>query len=768
MSQPAYKENPAKALIAKLSVPTELGVGNKASAEAIGQGIAYKLKNFMAREMTNLDKADLKMFLSGQLDKEVWIETRALGEGQGMGQTNNAQAQRIAKALFKTNQLLLREMHSAGIPVRNLPEFVAPLTHDINAIRAAGVDAYVASVIDMNLDRKAFFGPEIAGDRAKEIEFLKDYYKGITLGKTGAKTALTVQSFDDLIYGNNLATKLTESRTIKFQDAKAEFDYNEKWGKANLSELTLANYDKKGRALGLISQFGSNPEKNLKVVMQNTERGLRREGNFEAADRLRANADSVMSVYHNVSGKSQIPGQGTAAEIARNVRALQVVSKLFNSGIRSIGNFAVTAATLKTYTGENFFETLGKSIFDFTKTLPPGEKSAQARDLGYFFMDSAQEISRTFGDGDLSTGGVLSKSAKLMMKLNAMDIMNNGQKIAAARGLYSSVAKNLEGEMSSRMKATFLGANISEADQALLKTAIKDMPDGRRMLLPEDIRNIDPELVKQRVAEYNDSLPKGFKKAGRLTPEAYLTDLENKYFGLAVQTGNISSTTPGGRERAALLGQTYAGTLKGEALRFMGQFKTFWVQSYLTSLQVLNANPDEAKLARGIVMSGKKDYMTMAQWAVTGTALGYIGQAMIDVANGKNPKSPKDIATWFDALAKGGVGGIYADFVGQSDPYFGFSESILGPVPGQVFGAGAKIVGNLREGKGTQAERLGVRLLKSNTPFQQMPGVKQALDYAIFDNIQEALTPGYKAKQSVKNLVEDRKNRLNIGFKGTR
>jgi hypothetical protein len=769
LNQEAYRDNPIEGMVARLTAATDLGVLNRESAEFKGFAMARDLNNFAAGKLHEMGVT--REFLSGANQKNVWIETRALAENRGIGSTKDEVAMKIATVINGVNKKMFDMQRNIGIPLREMPEYVVPLTHDIPSIREAGEDAWVADMKTRNLDKKAMFG-EAAGNSSEEDKILRSIYKGVTLGKTGMKTNLTVDSFDEVIFGKNLTKKLTESRTIRFLDAASEHDYNEKWGKANLSELFFSNIERKSRMMGLVDVFGSNPERMLRQTLSTFEASARKGERLETADMVKKNTDKVMNAYHEVSGQAAIPGTNVKAQIGHSLRMMNVLSKLWDSGLRSTTNLPMTAMTLKTYAGGNFFEHLGAVTADFIKTIPKGASRQTTERLGYFARDFIADMNASFGAG--AGTGLGGKMARLQFKLNGMDYINNRVQGAFAKIFMSDLAEaTAKGwdTANPRMQASMLSAGIKKEDFGVLAHAIEDMPDGRKMVTGEGIDNIPVDILIARVEEYNKNLPQGFKRSGKVTVDSYKQDLKYKFLGLVAQGAMASSTSAGARERAVFTRGTYKGTNAGEVLRLFGQFKTFWAQNFNLVTAAMQASPDEAKLARGILMSGKKDFITPAQFFVMATAFAYIGDTLIEASRGENPKDPRKLETWVNAMAKSGAGGLYSDMLFGDVSMWGMTENVLGPTFGQAFGPAVKAISQGRDeitgkkkGSGPQLENMATRLIRNNIPFQRAWGAKQALDYLQFDVIQESLTPGYKAKQSIKNILETRKNRINIGF----
>jgi hypothetical protein len=313
-------------------------------------------------------------------------------------------------------------------------------------------------------------------------------------------------------------------------------------------------------------------------------------------------------------------------------------------------------------------------------------------------------------------------------------------------------------DLDPRMKAEVMGIGLGESDFNIMKSARQTMPDGRVMLTPEGIEKLDlnDPALKARAAEM------------KMTPAKYRDEVQYKYMGSMNQAASTASTTAGAREQSLLKLGTKAGTPQGELLRLFAQFKTYWAQDFNIMNELVNSRPDEQMLAKGILQSGKKDFTSVAQWMVGMTVLGYAEMSLKDLYNGKTPRSPKDAATWGEAMSYGGAGGIYTDTLFGGSSYQNFSENLLGPTIGQVAGPGIKIAREVLDDKlhGQATSKYGagdiratakseaVKLIRNNIPLQQYPFIKQGLDHLQYNVIQESLTPGYILRQQNKQLKQ--------------
>jgi hypothetical protein len=758
--QPAFKGDIVAAVKARLTQFNGLANGGRDSAYSRGLAIHQRL---LTRFLSELEKnpEDFRVLKSGQLDKEIGIETRALGENRGMGQTGNEQAQRIAKVLHDTNRMLMREHLNSGVPLGDMAGYVAPLTHDVPTLRNAGVDKWVDDVKKLPLDKQAVFGTK-AGDSEAEDEILRGIYKGASLGKTGVKSPLTVDSFDESIYGQgtNLARKLTESRSLKFSNYDGEYQYNQMYGKDNLLNTFTGNLEKKSRMLGMIQVFGSNPENMINSTLDRMESQLRSSGDDAGASKIQRERQTVEFQLHEMTGRGSIPGDNTLAKIGSTNRAVQILSKLSNVGLRKLIDFPTMAMSLKSYEGGNFLQHLGSGLMEFGKTTASKET---LKDMGEFFQDFSKD------------DGILPNLTKMQMKINGIGMLTDKVRQSFANLIQRDIGGHAAAgtdfkALPERLQATLLGAGIEDKDWQIIRQGTETAADGRVMLTHEGIGALDPELVKDRVKEL-----KAETKGLRLTPEGYLGDLQNKYLGMVINGSNVSANVAGPAEHAIFNRGTYKGEVWGEILRMVGQFKSFWAKTTNSALMAMNSNPDSEMLAKGILQSGQKDFVTPSQWIVAATAFSYLGDSAIQLARGKNPMDPTNTKTWMTALGHAGAGGLITE-LSTPDADNGLSEQLLGPTLGQLAGPVAKLVGQSEKdlingpgprggGRGQAEEKMALRLIRNNLPFQNYPGVYQLMN-AVQDNIQESLTPGYKMKRSIKQALDDHQNRVNVWGSG--
>jgi hypothetical protein len=197
--------------------------------------------------------------------------------------------------------------------------------------------------------------------------------------------------------------------------------------------------------------------------------------------------------------------------------------------------------------------------------------------------------------------------------------------------------------------------------------------------------------------------------------------------------------------RRLTLQGTRPGTVTGELLRAMAQFKGFPVAftNRVLGRALLGYEPTERMLqARnlGTLLGGL-------------FVMGYLAMTIKDVLRGWSPRDPSKPDTILAALLQSGGAGIYGDFLFAQANRFGNSaaETVAGPLGGALFGA-INLAAQTRDLEARPAQALNLAL--SNTPFASLWFARPVLDFLILNSLRESLSPGFIARQD-KSRRED-------------
>jgi hypothetical protein len=193
----------------------------------------------------------------------------------------------------------------------------------------------------------------------------------------------------------------------------------------------------------------------------------------------------------------------------------------------------------------------------------------------------------------------------------------------------------------------------------------------------------------------------------------------------------------GARERLKKTWGTEAGTAGGELWRSAMLFKGFsmsMVQKHWARAGSMASATDRAAYA--------------ARLLVIGTITGAIATQLRNLVAGKDPANIAEPRFWVEAILRGGGLGFYGDFLYAEATQH---DTSLIPAIGGPLATEAETAWNLTGAaafKAARGERTdeGAKLIRwgrSNVPFINMWYTKAAFDHLIWNELQEASSPGY-------------------------
>jgi len=268
----------------------------------------------------------------------------------------------------------------------------------------------------------------------------------------------------------------------------------------------------------------------------------------------------------------------------------------------------------------------------------------------------------------------------------------------------------------------------------LRRTDVK-RAEGTAFMVPEQAREIGDEAAKAYLTG------KGFKGSGpqvrRLKEE-----IESQLRSYFVDRVEFAVIQPDARTQSILRQGTRPGTVNGELMRFVTQFKSFPTAVLTKSVgrELYGRGADSLGQA---LRSGNGEMRGLVNLIIGTTVFGYLAGAAKDLAKGRTPRDPNSFKTWFAAMAQGGGAGIYGDFLfGEVRNRFG--GSVLDTLAGPTAGAFSDIVdlyGRVRDGDDPSAAALSTFI--NNAPGANLFYTRAALDYLVLYQLREAMSPGY-------------------------
>lgn len=677
--------------------------GARFSAEAEGKALANVYTSGVVGE---LDRAGLlSAARTGAIERDWVRELAELNKSEGgrPGISGNKEARQLADILHRYQAMAKNGLNDAGAWVGDYDGYVSRTAHDPDRIRRAGYEAWRAAAL-AGLDKDRTFQ-----DVDEPEKFLRGVYNGLV---TGVHLSIDGgEGMKDPAFSGpgNLARRLSQERVLHWRSPEAWLDYQRQFGEGNAFAAVMHSLDRAARETALMRRWGTNPRAEFQADLRWLQEHYR-DANPDAVLRLRSNLNSLQNRFDFLDGTANMPVNRLGARVGSATRVIESMAKLGGVAFTHLSSIGSKAAELR-YHGIGFLERYGDGLESFLRGRGvKGSGTREVMDLLGAGMEGMQRDLLSRFEPDDTAPGVLSKLANTFFKWTGLTYLMNAQKAGAEFVLSRHLGAMLDKPHDVLPAATQRLLGLYRIDPAEWE-ALRGVPDhaaiGERRFLTPD--------------------------AAMRLPAGASPDLAMRLHALFHDVAERAIVTPGIPERALLLGGTRPGTLWGEALRFIAQFKQWPAAAIRQGLgrELYGGQTKPAAIA-GIL-----------HMAVASMVTGYLAMTLKDLTKGRTPRDPRDPKTWAAAMMQGGGFGILGDYLFGDYNRFGqnFAETALGPVLGQGASTAIDLWNRLKNGQDLAPEAF--RAFLDNTPFVNLFYTRAALNYLFLYQIQEALNPGY-------------------------
>ena len=652
-------------------------------------------------------------------DLDLANELARIGDETGAHgrDTGNAAAKQAAEIIAKTQEAARQTLNMRGAFIRKLPGWIARQTHDSVAVAAAGFDRWAAAILP-RLDERTFDGVKDRDD------FLLHAWQGITNGIHGSGTqGEWLGGFKGY---SNRAKKASAERVLHFKSADDWHAYNEQFGAKTVLEAVSSGIESTARSAALMEVWGTNPEAMFNHVLDTIKR--RKGITQKQVEAL--NSRWLKANFEAVNGTANVGGNPKWARRNANLRAWVTMSKLGGVMLSAFPDIGIQASSLR-HNGVSYFDGLANGFASIMR----GKGAAEQREIADLINAGTQgiigSVFERFGVNE-AAGGKMTRAMRLFFKANLLewwtDSMKTGVGLMLSKNLASYQSRGFS-ELPPLLQLNLRRYRLGDAEWNLLRGIDTKQADGERFMTADAVDMIPDSAIKA----WSKAEKAGSIKRAR---DELRTRL-NTYFATEIRT---AMTEPGARERVIGTWGTAAGTLPGEAIRYLMQFKTFGI-TFATR-----------HIAREFLRSGQLDKTGLAALILGTTTLGYVAMTAKEWVKGKNPRKVEDMGDAAKvvgaAMAQGGGLGIYGDFL--FGEYNRFGGGLVGTLGGPAVGTAedlAKLFGATKDwaqGKTkTDPGAKAFNIAKDNTPFLNLFYTRMALDHLILFRVQEAMNPGY-------------------------
>lgn len=675
------------------------------------------------------------------IGRELWrLEDQAAGKPTG-----NEAAAKIAKILHTYQEKIRLRLNKAGAWIGKQAHYVTRQSHDMWKIAAATAEEWVSFIRPL-LDERTFDGVE--GDRDA---WLREIYNALRTGihenTTGASGPAGPKG------AGVMAKRLSQGRVLHFKDADSWMTYNERFGRGHIADSIFRGLMHGARNAALMEQFGTNPEAMYRDWMDRLIARANKRGDAETVKRLQGQWND--RIFDTITGKANQPADVTLGKIGSMARLVNQVRMLGFVLFSSIGDLGVNSAMLR-HNGVPVLERYEGMVRGLLPTASK-ERAYAATMLGAAHDSLLGDVISRFRSEDDRLGRMSAQVSRFHRWTGLTywtDAMRRSCALMLSHNLARQAAKAF-GNLPQRLQITLRRYGIEEAEWRALRKAKMFAADGRHYILPAHLTDLSDEAVAHLGGE----------------PEAMKVDLQRKlqtYIIDQVREGMTEGTA--GTRTMANWG-TQSGTVAGEMVRLMMQFKSyaFTYMSRTMKRELMRMGPgNETGDFRGFrraVMAGA-DVPGLAWLIATTTALGYVSMSLKDLAKGRDPRVPETKSDFAKVVAasavQGGGAGIFGDFLfGEANRFGGGPLTTLaGPTAG-VLSDAVLLYQSIKDGyihygfthkanqeAGSALLRFGINDVPWPAAIPQAALLntfyaKSAMEYLVYYRLQEMMNPGY-------------------------
>jgi len=649
--------------------------------------------------------------------------------------TGNKDAFSLAKILSDVNRRSWDRVRRAGADVGELKNWL-PQSHDSAKLIKVDATVWTKEIIPL-LDIKKSFGDVDLNTIQTEI-LPGIHHKIISDIKAPASKVTAIEK---------------QHRELFFKDADSLISYSGKYGNPDFIRSILTHLRENARLVAVMETLGSNPKKFInkwlttkqQKIWDNPE--LSNDEKKALTDKLkridldRPN-DTVAIAFQVATGRSDKPHNITFAKIASFVRGIVCLSKLGRAALSSISDVPISAGRLRVQ-GVNLMDGYTGMLGGLFEGKTLTEKKEIAYSLGVAFDGLMGDVYARYTPED-EFNGRMTKALNNFFKISGLTFMTERQRQTFALMSSAHMAQrtkldwnNLGTRYRHNLEIHGIDSKLWTAIQSLEKRAA----DGRDYIIPQAARMLNIVDLDKYLALEIEGLNKHFEGKGNQTDyqkslgelrETARIEIEDKLARYFIDETDYAVLRPDGRTRMWQTSGLQPGTVLGEAMRFMWQFKSF---SLAFSQRVLGA-----RLHGGPNQSA--DYGGLAETIASSMVFGALALTVKDISSGREPRDFSKSNTWIAAFLQGGGAGIYGDFLFSTQSRYGHGvvDTVLGPTIGPTFDLFDMGI-EATHGDFPSAARL-LSIAKNNTPYMNLWYTRAALDYLILYRLQEWASPG--------------------------
>lgn len=540
------------------------------------------------------------------------------------------------------------------------------------------------------------------------------------------------------------ANRGSQHRVIHLQP-EAYADALARYSEQNVLEGLMGGMHRMARDISLVERLGPNPDFMWKKLTEDSMREIGRI-NPSLAPKLEGYRRHLDYLYNSLAGNNPRVANRAVADLFATARNLQVfkLAKALISSFNDMANVLRTAMQNKL--------NAAKVVLNASTQFLPGSRRYTRR-LGLGVETMLADLERMSGE-NLSSRTLTAKTASGVLRASGLTFWTNmwrngfGMTLMDSLGHLTRQYARVD-QLHFSDHGVIAAKGVDQATWDIWRAAeIDNWGANHTLLTPEKIMEVSGPSVEA-------------KRQAVIKLLAIIRDERD----IAVLEPRLKERVTG---RTWLAGEKgmIAGDVGGEIARSGFLFKSF------TLTQNIRNWERSGLYAR--TRFGRYGYM--AQMFVAATMLYAVSQWIRDLIAGKDPRpmwgdmnDPRMrsivIRNWFTAMIGGGGVGFYGDFL-FNEQHQGtgstLGESMLGPLgttAGSLIDLTTGSAAEYAAGNDAHAGAKAVNLLRSSTPFTNLPYTQALADRAIWYQMMDWASPG-----SVDRMTSNQANRENTSY----
>lgn len=534
-----WAENPGEGVLALLYGSAKARYGSRASANAAQSAL---FRRYIGGVQGELEAAGLfDVLRRGELDRDVFRAMRSIGDPAELKKLPE-QAVVIAKILDRWQEVARIEANRAGAWIGKLDDYGLRQSHNADRIASAGEAKWKADILP-KLDLPKMF-PEGA---PKDMDrWLHETFLNIT---TGVRDVVNTPERMAAFKGpGNLAKKASQERTLHFKNADDAFDYNADYGMGNIRETFVTGMHRMAESTGLMQVLGTNPEYNLRAVVDSVRSRLSR-SDPAALHKFDKFATRIENGYREVSGQTRQVASTRLAAVGQGVRIWNTLTGLGGAVISAVTDVPVRASLLR-YQGQSYLQQIGKGLIDpltrLADSLDSADRKAVLAASGYFNEIALGNLAARFSPDD-TVPGALNRATNTFFKWNLLAQWTDSMRrstLEAMSHYWGSISDKAWGQLSERNRAALERFRIGEQEWSVISKGTADA-DGQKFMTPQAVRELHLNEFVPLAAERINALKAGL--AGRIQRRMKMDERELEW--VAKRTQSLRTSLDIARQR---------------------------------------------------------------------------------------------------------------------------------------------------------------------------------------------------------------------------